>query len=88
MRKYVMSLVAILILFVSVNVYAADISELTKLIDASDGKVVLEDDYEGNPTGIRKKVTIDLNGHKINAILGIIDDVTLIDSKGTGNCWV
>lgn len=84
MRKYVMSLVAMLILFVSVNVYAADISELTKLIDASDGKVVLEDDYEGNPTGIRKKVTIDLNGHKINAILGIIDDVTLIDSKGTG----
>lgn len=84
MKKYVMSLVAMLILFVSVNVYAADISELTKLIDASDGKVVLEDDYEGNPTGIRKKVTIDLNGHKINAILGIIDDVTLIDSKGTG----
>lgn len=84
MRKYVMSLVAMLILFVSVNVYAADISELTKLIDASEGKVVLEDDYEGNPTGIRKKVTIDLNGHKINAILGIIDDVTLIDSKGTG----
>lgn len=84
MRKYVMSLVAMLILFVSVNVYAADISELTKLIDASDGKVVLEDDYEGNLTGIRKKVTIDLNGHKINAILGIIDDVTLIDSKGTG----
>lgn len=84
MRKYIMSLVAMLILFVSVNVYAADISELTKLIDASDGKVVLEDDYEGNPTGIRKKVTIDLNGHKINAILGIIDDVTLIDSKGTG----
>lgn len=84
MRKYVMSLVAMLILLVSVNVYAVDISELTKLIDASDGKVVLEDDYEGNPTGIRKKVTIDLNGHKINAILGIIDDVTLIDSKGTG----
>lgn len=84
MRKYVMSLVAMLILFVSVNVYAADISELTKLINASDGKVVLEDDYEGDPTGIRKKVTIDLNGHKINAILGIIDDVTLIDSKGTG----
>mgnify|MGYP004552708465 FL=1 len=84
MRKYIISLVAMLILFVSVNVYAADISELTKLIDASDGKVVLEDDYEGNPTGIRKKVTIDLNGHKINAILGIIDDVTLIDSKGTG----
>lgn len=84
MRKYVMSLVAMLILLVSVNVYAVDISELTKLIDASDGKVVLEDDYEGDPTGIRKKVTIDLNGHKINAILGIIDDVTLIDSKGTG----
>lgn len=84
MRKYLMSLVALFTLGFSVNVYAANISELSDLIKAGEKTIVLEDDYEGDPTGIKNDVTIDLNGHKINAVLGVMSKVTLKDSKGTG----
>ena len=84
MKRYLISLVALLTLGFSVNVYAADISELSDIIKSGEKMIVLEDDYEGNPTGIRNDVTIDLNGHKINAVLGIMSKVTVKDSKGTG----
>ncbi|MDO4376220.1 MAG: hypothetical protein Q4C33_03495 [bacterium] len=84
MKKGLLSLVALLAFGFSVNVYAADISELSDLIKSGEKTIVLEDDYEGNPTGIRNDVTIDLNGHKINAVLGVMSKVTLKDSKGTG----
>lgn len=84
MKRYLISLVTLLTLVFSVNVYAADISGLSDLIMSGEKTIVLEDDYEGSPTGIRKDVTIDLNGHKINAVLGVMSKVTLKDSKGTG----
>lgn len=84
MKRYLISLVTLLTLVFSVNVYAADISGLSDLIKSGEKTIVLEDDYEGSPTGIRKDVTIDLNGHKINAVLGVMSKVTLKDSKGTG----
>lgn len=84
MKKGLLSLVALLTFGFSVNVYAADISELSDLIKSGKKTIVLEDDYEGNPTGIKNDVTIDLNGHKINAVLGVMSKVTLKDSKGTG----
>lgn len=84
MKRYLISLVTLLTLGFSVNVYAADISGLSDLIMSGKKTIVLEDDYEGSPTGIRKDVTIDLNGHKINAVLGVMSKVTLKDSKGTG----
>lgn len=84
MKRYLISLVALLTLGFSVNVYAADISELSDLIKSGEKTIVLEDDYEGSPTGIRNDVTIDLNGHKINAVLGVMSKVIVKDSKGTG----
>ncbi len=84
MKRYLISLVTLLTLGFSVNVYAADISGLSDLIMSGEKTIVLEDDYEGSPTGIRKDVTLDLNGHKINAVLGVMSKVTLKDSKGTG----
>lgn len=84
MKRYLISLVTLLTLGFSVNVYAADISGLSDLIMSGEKTIVLEDDYEGSPTGIRKDVTIDLNGHKINAVLGVMSKVTLKDSNGTG----
>ena len=84
MKKIIILLVALFGMSYSVNVNAADVSELSAKIKSGEKTIVLDDDYEGEPTGIFNDVTIDLNGHKINAVLGVLAEVTLKDSKGTG----
>lgn len=84
MKKIIILLVALFGMSYSVNVNAADISELATKLASGEKTIVLEEDYEGDPTGIFNDVTIDLNGHKINAVIGVLADVTLKDSKGTG----